>query len=132
MFVDTTFCIDLLREGRHGRGPATATLEQLADALLYASVFVICELHAGARLSSNPQRELRAVERLTENLTVVYPDPSFPVAYAELEVALRRQGTPLPTMDILIGTTAKMLGMPLLTRDAEHYCHIPNLVVETY
>ncbi len=132
MFVDTAFCIDLLREGRNGRGSATAALERLADTLMCASVFVICELHAGARLSSHPQRELRAVERLAENLTVVYPDPFFPVAYAELEVALRRQGTPIPTMDLLIGTTAKMRGMPLLTRDAEHYRRIPGLVVDTY
>lgn len=132
MFVDTTFCIDLLREGHRGRGSAMAALERLGDTVLCASVFVICELHAGARLSSHAQRELRSVERLVENLSVVYPDAFFPVAYAELEVQLRRRGTPIPTMDLLIGTTAQMLGMPLLTRDAEHYRLIPGLVVETY
>lgn len=132
MFVDTTFCIDLMREAHQGRGRATATLDRLGDCLLFASVFVICELHAGARLSTHAQRELRSVERLAENLTIVYPDASFPVSYAELEVALRRKGTPIPTMDLLIGTTARMRGMPLLTRDAEHYRRIPGLVVETY
>ena len=132
MFVDTTFCIDLLREGHRGPRPATAALERLGDSALFASVFVICELHAGARLSTHVQRELHRVERLAENLTVVYPDASFPVAYAELEVALRRKGTSIPTMDLLIGTTARMLGMPLLTRDAAHYRLIPDLVVESY
>jgi tRNA(fMet)-specific endonuclease VapC len=132
MFVDTTFCIDLLREARRGPGPATAALERLGDAPLFASVFVICELHAGAQLSAHAPRELRGVERLAENLVVVFPDASFPVAYAGLEVALRRQGTPIPTMDLLIGTTARMRGMPLLTRDADHYRLIPGLVVETY
>lgn len=132
MFVDTTFCIDLLREAHRGPGRATAALESLADAPLLASVFVLCELHAGARLSADVRRELRIVERLAENLTIVYPDASFPVAYAELEVALRRRGTPIPTMDLLIGTTAKLRGMPLLTRDAGHYRLIPGLVVETY
>ena len=132
MFVDTTFCIDLLRETHRGPGRATTALERLGDAPLFASVFVLCELHAGARLSAHGRRELRSVERLAENLTVVYPDASFPVAYAELEVALRRSGTPIPTMDLLIGTTAKIRGMPLLTRDAGHYRRIPGLVVETY
>jgi tRNA(fMet)-specific endonuclease VapC len=132
VFVDTTFCIDLLREAHRGPGRATVALERLADAPLFASVFVLCELHAGARLSAYVRRELRTVERLAENLTIVYPDASFPVAYAELEVALRRRGTPIPTMDLLIGTTAKLRGMPLLTRDAGHYCLIPGLVVETY
>lgn len=132
MFVDTTFCIDLLREGRRGHGPATAALERLGDTLLFASVFVICELQAGARLSAQPQRELRRVERLAEHLTVVYPDASFPVAYAELEVALRCNGTPIPTMDLLIGASARILGMPILTRDTTHYRLIPDLVVESY
>lgn len=132
MFIDTTFCIDLLREAHRGPGPATAALERLGDTLLFVSVFVLCELHAGARLSTHAQRELRGLERLAENLTVVYPDAAFPVAYAELEVTLRRAGTPVPTMDLLIGTTAKMLGMPLLTRDTAHYRLVPGLIVETY
>ena len=131
MFVDTTFCIDLLRETHRGPGRATAALERLGDSPLFASVFVICEMHAGAQLSTHAKRELRGVERLAENLVVVFPDASFPVAYAELEVALRRKGTPIPTMDLLIGATARMRGMPLLTRDAGHYRLIPGLVVET-
>ena len=132
MFVDTTFCIDLIRETHRGPGPATAALQRLGDTAIFAAVFVLCELHAGARMSANVQRELRGVERLAENLTVVYPDEAFPVAYAELEAALRRNGTPIPTMDLLIGTTAKMRGLPLLTRDAEHYRLIPGLILESY
>lgn len=132
MFVDTTFCIDLIREGRRGSGPATAALLRLGDTALFTPVFVVSELHAGARLSIDVDRELRRVERLTENLTVVYPDAAFPVAYAELEVALRRNGTPIPVMDLQIATSAKMYGMPLLTRDANHYRMIPGLVVDSY
>ncbi len=132
MFVDTTFCIDLLREARRGRGPAMNALERLGDAPLFASVFVICELQAGARLARHAEKELRSVERLTDNLTVIYPDESFAVAYGETEVALRRRGTPIPTMDLLIGVTAKVRGIPLLTRDLDHYRHILGLIVETY
>lgn len=132
MFLDTTFCIDLLREARHGPGPATAKLAQLGDTPLLVSIFVLCELQAGARLCANPMRELRGVERFSERLDVVCPDETFAVAYAEAEVALRQGGTPIPTMDLLIGVTAKMRGIPLLTRDAEHYVRIPGLVVEPY
>jgi len=35
-------------------------------------------------------------------------------------------------MDLLIATTARMRGLPLLARDAEHYGRVPGLVVETY
>jgi len=77
-------------------GAATEELRVLGETPLLASVFVICELQAGARLSANPDRELRSVERFAENLTIVYPDGSFAVAYAETQVALRRVGSRYP------------------------------------
>ena len=133
MFLDTTFCIDVMREQHRGaEGPATARLRELGETPLLVSVFVLCELQAGARLSRHPRRELRRVALLAERLTVVVPDATFPVAYGELEAHLRRHGTPIPTMDLLIGTTARTFGLPLLTRDADHYGLIPGLVVETY
>lgn len=132
MFVETTFCIDLLREARHGAGPATEKLAKLGDTPLFISVFVLCELQAGARLAANPPRALRGVEKFAERLSAVYPDESFAVAYAEAEVALRKAGTPIPTMDLLIGVLAKMRGLPLLSRDRAHYTRIPGLVVESY
>ena len=131
--LDTTFCIDLIREARRGvAGRATAKLSQLADTALFASVFVVCELQAGARLSHNPRTELRRVGRLVNELEVVFPDETFPVSYGEAEAHLRRHGTPIPTMDLLIGVLARSHGRPLLTRDHEHYRKIPDLVVETY
>ncbi len=132
MFLETTFCIDLLREVRHGPGPATEKLGQLGDTPLFVSVFVLCELQAGARLCTSPSRELRSVERFAARLSVVCPDENLAVAYAEVEVTLRKTGTPIPTMDLLIGVVAKMRGMPLITRDREHYTRIPGLVVESY
>lgn len=133
MFLDTTFCIDLMREQHRGvEGPATAKLRSLGGIGLYASVFVLCELQAGARLSPHPRRELRRVELLAESLHTVFPAETFPVTYGELEADLRKRGTPIPTMDLLIGALAKSHGMPLLTRDTEHFQKIPGLVLESY
>ena len=133
MFLDTTFCVDLMREQRRGvPGPASAKLGQLGAAPLSLPIFVLCELQAGARLSKNPQHELRRIEWLAEMTEVVLPQRGFEVAYGEAEAGLRRQGVPIGTMDLLIGITAKSMGMPLLTRDAEHFRRIPGLVVESY
>jgi predicted nucleic acid-binding protein len=35
-------------------------------------------------------------------------------------------------MDLLIGVTASLKGLPLLTRDRHHFDRISNLLVETY
>ena len=132
MFLDTTACIDLLREARAGGGPATALLERWRDCPLYLSVFVVCELQAGALLSAVPQREQRSIEQFIGLMKIVYPNADFAIAYAEAEVALRQKGTPIPVMDLLIGVAAKLRGVPLLTRNARHFSLISGLVVESY
>lgn len=133
MFLDTTFCIDLMRERKQGKnGPASRKLESLGETPLYASLFVACELHAGARMSNNPQGELRKIETFFEIVEIVQPERSLAVAYGEVEAFLRRNGQAIPTMDLLIGLTAKLYGLPLLTGDDEHFRRIPGLIVETY
>jgi predicted nucleic acid-binding protein len=134
VFLDTSVCVDLLREQARGRtdGPATRKLRGLGSTPLYLSLFVACELHAGARLASHPAAEIRNVERFMELAEIVLPDRTFAVAYGESEAALRRKGTPIPVMDLMIGTLAKIHGMPLLVRKEQHFKLIPGLVVEEY
>jgi predicted nucleic acid-binding protein len=133
VFLDTCFLVDLLKERkRRERGPATQTLETLGETELLLSVFVLCELRAGAELSGDPQRELPQVTRLVESHPVIYPDSSFPTLYGEAAGWLLRQGTPIPVMDLMIGVIAKRFGAPILTRDTEHFKKIPGLVVLNY
>jgi len=133
MFLDTSFCIDVMRERKRGKkGPATRKLELLGETPLYISLFVACELQAGARMSDNPQEELRKVELFCEIVEMIRPNRSFAVAYGEAEAFLRLSGNPIATMDLLIGLTAKQYGLPLLTGDEDHFRRIPGLVVETY
>ncbi|MDP8235103.1 MAG: type II toxin-antitoxin system VapC family toxin [Candidatus Erginobacter occultus] len=133
MFIDTSFCIDLLREQkRHRPGPAVKKLESLSGVEICASVFVLCELMAGAWLSVDPARERERVKVLSGMLTIVYPDYSFAVSYGEMEAELRKTGFPIPTMDLLIGVSAKIHNLPLITRDAQHFHRIPGLLLEEY
>jgi len=133
MFLDTSYCIDLMRERtRRENGPATRKLEELADIALYMSLFVACELQAGACMATRPAEELRKVGRLMEHVELVFPDRSFAVAYGEAEAALRRKGHPIPTMDLMIGVQAKCFGMPLLAGPDNHFLRIQGLIVENY
>jgi tRNA(fMet)-specific endonuclease VapC len=133
VFIDTSFCIDVMKESRQGRkGPALRKLISLGETPLYMSLFVACELQAGAQMSDNPRTELRKVEMFSELVEIVLPDRSFAVAYGEAEAFLRKNGKTIPTMDLLTGVMAKQFGLPLLTSDENHYRRIPGLVVETY
>ncbi|MGA2643027.1 MAG: type II toxin-antitoxin system VapC family toxin [Spirochaetia bacterium] len=133
MFPDTTFCIDLLREQSRGtKGPASSKLESLGGQPLLISLFVLCDLRAGAEMAGNPRRELSRVVRLIDGFDVISPTPPFAILYGEIVAALLRNGTPVPRMDVLLGVMAKSFGMPVLTRDANHFGKIPGLVVESY
>jgi len=113
-------------------GPAINKLEELGRSELFCSIFVLCELQAGVRLSTKPKQELKRINTLFELLTVVYPDFFFATSYGEVEALLRKRGRSIPTMDLLIGVTAKIHGLPLITRDINHFQRIPGLKVEEY
>jgi predicted nucleic acid-binding protein len=133
VFPDTSFCVDLLREQRRGeKGPATSKLESLAGKPLLISLFVLCELRAGAEMSSNPRRELSRVVALVEGFEIICPTALFAVMYGEIVAALLKNGTPIPRMDVLLGVMAKSFEMPVLTRDMNHFAKIPGIVIESY
>ena len=133
MVLDTSFLVDLLREKARGQhGPATTRLESLGEAELEVSVFVLCELLAGAELSRDPDREIARVTALAESYPVIYPDPAFPALFGKTLAAVTRNGTPVPTMDLLVAVTAKRLGVPVLTRDIEHFGQVPGLQTVSY
>lgn len=131
---DTSFLVDLLREGRRGdRGPAHRLLAGLAgEEQACASVHVVCELYVGVALSTRPEDERHRVQRLLSTLAVVVPDDTFPPTYARLLAALRGEGAMLSTMDLLIGTAAVCASAPLVTGNPRNFDRIPDLEVLTY
>ncbi len=132
MVLDTSVCVDLLREGGRGeRGAAHTAVEGLADTPVYISFFSLCELETGVLLSERNDEKWR-LNALTLQLTVVRPDDAFPVLYAEAAAHLLRSGTPIPVMDLLIGISAKARSLPVLTHDVTHFSRIPGLQVHGY
>lgn len=131
--LDTSYLVDLLRERRRGaEGPATRRLADLADVEVRVSVHALCELYAGVELSSHATEERQAVAALAGGVEVVYPDDAFAPAYGRLLAGLQSAGTPVSTMDLLIGTAAVQDGAPILTGNPKHFERIGGLDVLTY
>jgi tRNA(fMet)-specific endonuclease VapC len=131
-FFDTAFVIDLLREQRRGiEGRAHKKLQQLGDIPIRLSVFVVCELEAGAALSQDSEEHQR-VQRICEQFEVVYPDERLAPVYGETLAELKRQRYTVATMDLLIGTQALVDNDTVITRNLRHFQKIPNLRVEDY
>lgn len=131
--LDTSFLVDLLRETAKGSdGPARQKLASLADAELWVSVHVACELRAGAELSTNPEAEREKIDTLLGGVQIAYPDERFAPAYGRLLAWLRKRGDTVATMDLLIATAAIVDSAPIVTRNTKHFIRVPGLTVIDY
>jgi predicted nucleic acid-binding protein len=130
--LDTSFLIDLLREHRRKSGPATALLTQLAEEPLAISVFVACELEAGAARAQKPERERQRVATLTAAVSVVQTDERFAPMYGETLAKILDAGRAIATIDLLIAVTALLDKAPLVTKNHKHFDAVPGLRLITY
>lgn len=130
--LDTTFLVHLLREARRGPGPATAFLETVEDQELAISIHVLCELYAGAELSSDFSREQQAIESVCSALNLRHFDERLAPIYGSILASLQKSGRRIATMDLLIAASALADGAPLVTRNLKHFERVPGLRVLSY
>jgi tRNA(fMet)-specific endonuclease VapC len=131
--LDTSFLVDLMREvRRRTRGPATRLLEELPDPSFGVSIFVLCELEAGASRAANPAAERQQVDEMIGALELSLPDRRFAATYASALESLYRRRLNVDTMDLLIGCSALVDGAVLVTRNVRHFSMIESLRLITY
>ena len=132
--LDSSFLIDLLRETTRERpGPAFDLIESLdANEILGVSVYVVCELRAGAELSRRSQPEHEALDHLLSGLVVVFPDKRFAPAYARALADITRGGRRVAAMDLMIATAAILDAAPLVTGNVKDFSRVPGLRVLDY
>jgi tRNA(fMet)-specific endonuclease VapC len=131
--ADSSYLIDLLREQARGKeGRATAFILHHAADRVVVSVFVVCELEAGAAMAAAPDREQARLRVLLQAVHVAYPDERFAPGYGDVLSALRRSGKTVDTMDLLIATAALVDGASLVTGNRRHFESIPSLDVLEY
>jgi predicted nucleic acid-binding protein len=128
--LDTSFLIDFLREQSHGTpGPATAWLNQESSTPLGASLFVHCELFAGAAGAAHPAREQERIRGLLASIALVLPSDSFAERYGATLIHVQRASRSISTMDLLIATAALEDRAPLVTANRRHFSVVPDLEI---
>jgi tRNA(fMet)-specific endonuclease VapC len=133
--LDTSFLIDLIRSGASAR--RRRATDKLRDLLargegLTTSRFNVAELLVGVYRSNDPERELRNVEALLQNLMVLEFGPESARLFAQITALLQQVGRPAGDMDVLIAATALVAGESLVTANPTHFQCIPGLAVEPY
>ena len=134
IYVDTSFLVDLKREiARERPGPAFEVMESLdANTVLGVSVFVVCDLRAGAELFTQPGREHVALDELLDGFVVTYPEERFAKTYARQFATLARTKKPVEAFDLLIACAALLDDAPLVTKNVKDFSRVPGLRVIGY
>ena len=128
LILETTFLIDLERElARSHPGAACAFLERRAEDPLYLTVTVAGELAAGLSLSSRP-----AWEDFLAPFQVLAVDRDAAWEYGKAYRYLRANGLLIGSNDLWIAATALACGMPVVTRNPDHFGRVPGLEVVSY
>ncbi len=120
--LDTHRYADLCRGN-----PRVVEIVEVADAV-WLPFIVLGELRAGFAVGSQGPRNEAVLRRflLKPGVSVLYPDEQTTYHYATLYRQLRKQGTPIPTIDMWIAALVLQHSLTLCDRD-RHFDALPQL-----
>ncbi len=121
--VDTDILIDFLKKKEPG---SRAYEHWRSKASVGTTSITVFELLLGAKQASFKRHE--EAKNLVEQQTSIYPfDKSAADAASELGAELKRQGRQIEIRDLFIASICISRGIPLLTRNKDHFQRVPAL-----
>lgn len=137
LLIDTSALVDVERSA------LPDTRQEIWDNLLQAvgsepvalPMIVVAEMWAGAALADSKSRadaRRRRIEAMLANLPIADFDAATAEHWGQLFAELRRQGTLIPSHDLIVAATARRLEFGVLvgTAGEHHFRKVPNLRVE--
>jgi len=118
--LDTNIAVDVL----NGKGETIRLLEGYE--ILCLPVTVCGELLFGAKNSANRTKNENKYRTFIESCVILDNSSLVAEEYAEIRLALKQKGKPIPENDIWIAATCVVNGVPLMSHD-KHFDNIENL-----
>lgn len=124
--LDTNTCIFLIK-----RQPGTVLLhlKRCLPGEVGISSITLAELQFGVAKSQRVRENREALEEFTVPLEVTPFDKDAAARYGEIRAQLERAGTPIGSMNMLIGAHALSLGATLVTNNLGEFRRIKKLKV---
>lgn len=99
----------------------------------FASEITRYELRMGARLRADAEAFWARIEARLVPLVQWLPiDSVVALAAADLAAGLRRAGSPLGWTDLMVGATAQVHGLTMVTRNVRHFERIADISIENW
>jgi tRNA(fMet)-specific endonuclease VapC len=124
--LDTNICIYLIKQKpekvlRHFKAHSVGEIG--------ISSITLAELRYGVERSQQVQKNRQALEDFTLPLEIAAFDEAAAEVYGSVRAELEQAGTPVGSMDMLIGAHALSLGVTLVTNNLREFEKIKNLKV---
>lgn len=125
--LDTNICIFYL-QNKYG---VVNQLEKVGRRNCYLSEITVAELLYGAACSSNPEKHLAETRAFIDKFEILHIYPVL-FTFAQTKATLRKLGLPIDDFDLLIGTTAVVNGIIMVTENQKHLSRIPQIIIENW
>lgn len=126
--LDTNICIFFLR----GKLNLDEIIYRKGVKNCFISEVTVFELRYGAENGANPRKSHEAVDKFIKGLSII-PIIGAVKKYAEIKVALRKNGTPVhDEFDLIIGATAVANKLVLVTDNIKDFRDIKGLKMENW
>ena len=126
--LDTDICIYFLK----GNKTVVDMISSLDGNDISISLITLAELQFGAYNSQRIQQNLERVAFFTSSLATLPLTADITDMYARIKATLSKAGNPVDDFDILIGATAIVNGLVLVTNNEQHYSRIAGIALENW
>jgi tRNA(fMet)-specific endonuclease VapC len=121
--LDADWIIDALG----GREPVAGRLARLAGSRIYVSYVTAGEVYERAFVYANPQAHLVSFRQFLSAYRLLTLTDPIVERFAEVRAHLRRRGDLIPDFDLLVGATALVHDLTVLTSNLRDFRRIPEL-----
>lgn len=127
--LDTNICIYIIKER-----PAIVLqkFRELTLGSVAISAITLAELEYGIRKSTNPDKNLQALNQFLVPLHILAFDLEATTAYGKIRADLERKGTPIGPLDTLIAAHALSLNITLVTNNEREFKRVAGLKIENW
>lgn len=125
--IDTNICIYFIK----GQFELDKKIAKVGERNCFISEMTVAELKYGVENSKKPEELRDIVEAFIPKFFVV-PIYSCLDVYAKEKAKLRKQGLMIDDFDILIGATAVINEMIMVTNNVDHLNRLDDIVIEDW
>jgi tRNA(fMet)-specific endonuclease VapC len=126
--LDTNMCIYAQKKNES----VLAKLKKHWQEGLAISSITLAELEYGVKASAAPEKNSIALMKFLSIVEILPFDTGAAEEYGNICAFLKKKGTPIGTMDMLISAHAKSEGLTVVTHNTREFERVPELKLEDW